>query len=95
MTALDIYRAPSRGGDKRYRLNRRATTSDSVIDQENHDGPDYSHKHAVEIEASNALRTELGEEEAPDEGADDAENDIQENALTRFVDDFACDEPSY
>jgi hypothetical protein len=65
-----------------------------VIEQEDHDGADYGHKHAVEVEAINAFRAELGEEEAPNEGADDTENDIEENALTGLIDDLACDEPS-
>src|SRR5690242_1240353 len=90
--------ARSTGKARRLRqalpLNRRATTSYSVVEEEDHDGPDYSHKHAVEIQASNALRTELGEEEAPDHGPDDTENDIQENALTGLVDDFAGNESS-
>ena len=75
-------------------LYRCAATNYSVIEQKDHDGPDYSDKHAVEIETSNALRTELREKEAPHEGADDTENDIQEDALTRLIDDLACDEPS-
>ena len=39
-------------------------------------------KHAVEVEASDAGRSNGGEQEPSDHGADDAEHDVKQQTLT-------------
>jgi chemotaxis methyl-accepting protein methylase len=64
-----------------------------VIKDEYDNRPDDRDEHAVEIEASDPRRTKLRKEEAANYRANDAEDDIEDETLARFVDDFASNKP--
>jgi hypothetical protein len=70
------------------------TAEQGVIDEQDHDRANHSYKHAVDIEAGNRRGAERGKQPAADEGADNAEDDIQQNTGTGVIDDFARDETS-
>ena len=63
-----------------------------VVDPQHDDRADNGDDHAVEIEAGNSDPAQGVENEAPDNGPDNAEHGIEKKALTRLVDDFADDE---
>ena len=64
-----------------------------VIDHQDDDGANHCDHHAVEIEAGDAARADRSEDEAANNRADNAEHDVEEEALTGSVDDLARDEP--
>jgi hypothetical protein len=70
-----------------------ASSRDCVVDDQHDDRPNDSDKHAVKIEAGNARRAKGGEDEASDNCSDHAKDDVEKEALTGSVDDFAADEP--
>ena len=63
-----------------------------VVDPQHDDRADNGDDHAVEIEAGNSDPAQGVENEAPDNGPDNAEHAIEKKALTRLVDDFAGNE---
>ena len=69
-----------------------ATTGDEVIDDQQDYGADHCHEHAVNVETSDTRSSKLVEKEAPDNGTDNAEHDVENKALAFFIDDLAGDE---
>jgi len=63
-----------------------------VVHNEDDDGAGDADQDAVEVEAGHTHPSELLEEPASDNCADDAENDVQQEALARLVDDLAGEE---
>ena len=63
-----------------------------VVDPQHDDRADNGDDHAVEIEASNSDPAQGVENEAPDNGPDNAEHGIEKKPVTRLVDDFAGNE---
>src|SRR5665213_1834035 len=49
---------PSSGGFHFFSLSNGSSTSDSVVNYKNYDGPHHGHEHAVDVDAVNALSTE-------------------------------------
>ena len=64
----------------------------SVVDNQHDDRSDYRDNHAVEIEAGNAAGAKGAEDEASHNRPNNSEHNVEEKALTRFVDDLAGDE---
>jgi hypothetical protein len=62
-----------------------------VIDNEDHDRADNSDDKAVNIEARNPRSAKHIEEKAADDGANYAENDIEDEAFTTAIDNLAAD----
>jgi len=85
---------PTHRGPSPQRSDRGTATGYRVIKDEYDNRPDDRDEHAVEIEASDSRRTKLGKEEAADDRANDAEDDIEDETLTCFVDDFASINPA-
>jgi hypothetical protein len=73
-------------------LNRSAA-SERVINYQNDDGSNNRYEHAVDVDAIDTLRTEHGKQIATHNRANNAENDIQYQAFTLLVYDFASDKP--
>src|SRR3954468_12581111 len=80
---LPVRSAPSANG---------ATAGQEMVDDQHDDGTDHRHEHAVDVEAGHARRPELVEQKAADHRADDAEDDVEQQALALAVDDLAGDE---
>src|SRR5262245_21964258 len=70
----------------------RAAAADGVIDPQHQDGADDRDQHAPDIESGDAARAEHVEEITADHGADNAEHDIHQDALTGANIDLARDE---
>ena len=63
-----------------------------MVDHQHDDGPDHGDDEAVEVEAGDRRGTDQREQEAADDRADYAKNNVEQEALARFVDDLAADE---
>ena len=63
-----------------------ATPSEGVIDDEDHDGADHGDNHAVNIQAGDAARAERSKQPPTDEGANDAQNNIEQYPFTGLID---------
>src|SRR4051812_36582620 len=68
------------------------TACREMVDGQHDHGADDCHEHAVEIEAGDASSPKLVEEKATDDGADDTQHDVKDNAFAFLVDDLAGDE---
>jgi hypothetical protein len=66
-------------------------TGDGVVDDQDHYRTDHRYDHTVNVKAGYWFRAEEGEEKAPNYSTDYAENDVENDALARFVDDLARD----
>jgi hypothetical protein len=53
-----------------------------VVNEEHKDGTEYSDKEAIQIYATDALRSEEAEDPSPDYGSNDSENNVQEETFT-------------
>src|ERR1700736_3958277 len=71
-----------------------SAASDCVIDHQHDDRADNSDEHAVEVEARDGSRAELGEQEATHDRADDAQHDVKNDTFALLVDDLAGNEAS-
>src|SRR3954453_21151372 len=80
---LPVRSAPSANG---------AAAGQEMVDDQHDDGADHRHEHAVDVEAGHPRRPELVEQEAADHRADDAEDDVEQQALALAVDHLAGDE---
>src|SRR3954452_1207349 len=80
---MPVRSAPSANG---------AAAGQEMVDDQHDDGADHRHEHAVDVEAGHAGRPELVEQEAADHRADDAEHDVEQQALALAVDNLAGDE---
>jgi len=63
-----------------------------VVEEQHDDGAGHRHEHAVDVEAGHPGRPELVEQDADDDRADDAEHDVEQQALALLVDHLAGDE---
>lgn len=63
-----------------------------MINHQKNNSANDGDEQAVQIQAGDAGRSELLKEKASDKSPDDAENDVQKNTFSRFVDEFAPDE---
>src|SRR5271167_2039626 len=68
-----------------------SSTDDGVVDDQDHYRTDHRHDDAVDVKAGHRFGAEEGEEKAANDRTDYAENDVKNDALTRFVDDLARD----
>jgi signal transduction histidine kinase len=68
------------------------SATDGVIDDEQKHCADHRDQEAVDVQAGDARMPEGAEQPTADERADDAEDDVHQDALTRLVDDLARDE---
>src|SRR5437764_739363 len=59
-----------------------------VVDHQDDDGANDRAHHAVEIEAGDAAGSDGSEYEPPNDRADDAEHDVEEEPFAGFVDDL-------
>src|SRR5512142_1378038 len=82
-------RRPGAGGEL-LRVN--AVTAQRVVHHQDDDRADGGHQDAVEIDAADARVTELIEQPAAHDGADDAEEQVSDEPLTTSVDELATDE---
>jgi hypothetical protein len=69
------------------------TPAERVVDDEDDDRAADANQHAVEVEPGHSRPSEVLEQPASDDSADDAENDIQQESLACLVDDLAGEEP--
>jgi ATP-dependent DNA ligase len=67
-------------------------THDGVLDDEHNHRTHHGDEHAPDIEAIDAGCADGIEEKPTNDRADDAEDDVEDRALARLVDDFAGDE---
>ena len=63
-----------------------------MVSPENDDGTHNGDEHAVEIEAGDARRSDGGKQEAAEDRSDDAKHYVEQETLTRAIDDLAADE---
>ena len=63
-----------------------------MVDDEHDHRADDSNEDAVEVQTCNRSGAEGREQIATHDRPDDAEYEIENEPLTRFVDDLACDE---
>jgi hypothetical protein len=71
--------------------SRGATSRNRVVYQEHHDRADDGHEHAPRVESCYACGASKGEQEPPGNRADDAEDNVQDDASTLLVHDLAGD----
>src|SRR5689334_22780035 len=69
-----------------------APAGNSVVDDQDHNCPDHSDDHAVDVEAGDPRAAERREDEAPHDRSDDTEHDVHDHAFTALVHDLAGDE---
>jgi hypothetical protein len=79
--ASDLVRRPSS-----------AMARHRIVDQQHHHRTNDCNDHAVDVQAIDAACTKQTEHKATDERANDAQGDVEPEALAVFVDDFAPDE---
>src|SRR5262245_58246160 len=72
--------------------HRAAASSNGVVDPQHNDGAHDRDDHAPEIEAGDPRSAEGAEYEAADDGSDDPQHDVEQQALTLRIDDLASDE---
>src|SRR6476660_4652219 len=70
----------------------RAAAADGMIDPQHQHGADDRDQHAPDVESGDAGLADHVEEIAADHGADDAEHDVHQDALTGADIDLARDE---
>ena len=74
----------------------RTLANQCVVENQHDDRADHGNYHAVDVEAGHTCGAERREERTAHYGADDADHDIQNDALAFPIDDFArdkaCDE---
>jgi hypothetical protein len=66
-----------------------------VIENQDNHGTDYSYQDAVKIQTRHWVRSKDAEEISADDRSDDPENDVENYAFARFVDELAPDESSW
>ena len=69
--------------------------ADCVIGNQQNYRPNDGNEQAVKVQSGHARTSKRGENPTSRNRANDAQNDIQEDALTRFIYDLACDKSSY
>jgi hypothetical protein len=68
---------------------------DGVIGKQDYDCANHGYAEAVKIKAGYAVCTQEAKEPPANDGTDDPEDDVEDETLTRLVDDFAADETGY
>ena len=66
---------------------------DRVVGEQDDDGADHGDDEAVDVEPGDGRAADERGKETADKGADDAEDDVEQQALAGLVDDLAADEP--
>lgn len=72
-----------------------AAAADNGMVEPQHHRADNGDEQAVEVEAGNAGLAELIEQEAADDRTDDAEQDVDEYAMSGVIDDLTANEAAY
>src|ERR1039457_5273035 len=68
-------------------------SANEVKDHQNHDGTHHGHPKTLEVEPGHSMRPEMAEEPTAHHRADNSQDDVEEKALARLVDDLASNEP--
>ncbi len=74
------------------RSSDRPTSSDSVVDPKYDDRADNRDNQALDVDPGHRRGTKERENKPADDGADDAEHDVQNDTLAAIVDELARDE---
>jgi hypothetical protein len=69
-----------------------AAAENRVVHNQDDHGDHYRNQHAVEIQTRNTGLAEYMEQPSTHQRAHDPQNDVEHDALTRFVDQLAGDE---
>jgi len=88
MLTTDSFGTPS--GSKGFAS---APSCRGVISPKDYHRPDNRHEHAVEIQPGYSRLAEGAEDKTTHNRTGNAEHDVEEQAFTTLVDDFAANEP--